>query len=131
VKFQTDTKNIQSKIPLTAMVEITEDLPSEMKIVCVELAEGATPLPEFIHPEKALYVFGPEDGSIPQEIVNQASEVVYVPTVGCMNLAASVNVLLYDRLAKSKLDIDHSQRILDSRDVKNRLKFKRADQPAT
>jgi hypothetical protein len=24
----------------------------------------------------------------------------YVPTVGCMNLAASVNVLLYDRLAK-------------------------------
>ncbi|AEH34804.1 TrmH family RNA methyltransferase [Vibrio anguillarum] len=131
VKFQTDTKNIQSKIPLTAMVEITQDLPSEIKIVCVELAEGATPLPEFIHPEKALYVFGPEDGSIPQEIVNQASEVVYIPTIGCMNLAASVNVLLYDRLAKSKLDIDHSQRILSSRDVKNRLKFKRADQPAT
>jgi tRNA(Leu) C34 or U34 (ribose-2'-O)-methylase TrmL len=26
--------------------------------------------------------------------------VVYVPTQGCMNLAASVNVILYDRLAK-------------------------------
>ncbi|MGL5390464.1 MAG: RNA methyltransferase, partial [Shewanella sp.] len=30
-----------------------------------------------------------------------ADAVVYVPTVGCMNLAASVNVLLYDRLAKA------------------------------
>ena len=27
-------------------------------------------------------------------------KVVYVPTQGCMNLAASVNVILYDRLAK-------------------------------
>jgi tRNA(Leu) C34 or U34 (ribose-2'-O)-methylase TrmL len=26
---------------------------------------------------------------------------VYIPTVGCMNLAATVNVVLYDRLAKS------------------------------
>jgi len=27
--------------------------------------------------------------------------VVYIPTVGCMNLAATVNVVLYDRLAKA------------------------------
>jgi tRNA(Leu) C34 or U34 (ribose-2'-O)-methylase TrmL len=26
---------------------------------------------------------------------------VYIPTVGCMNLAATVNVVLYDRLAKA------------------------------
>ncbi|CAH8205389.1 23S rRNA methyltransferase [Vibrio aestuarianus] len=125
VKFQTDTKNVKNRLPLTAMEDLTLDLPSDMKIVCVELAEGATPLPEFIHPDKAIYVFGPEDGSIPQAIVNKASDVVYVPTIGCMNLAASVNVLLYDRLAKANLDIDHSERIIKSRDVKNRLKFQR------
>jgi tRNA(Leu) C34 or U34 (ribose-2'-O)-methylase TrmL len=27
--------------------------------------------------------------------------VVYIPTVGCMNLAATVNVVLYDRMAKA------------------------------
>lgn len=124
-KLQTDTKNRQSSIPLMAVTEITDDLPSATKIVCVELAEGATPLPEFVHPPQALYVFGPEDGSIPQAIINQADEVVYVPTVGCMNLAASVNVLLYDRLAKANLDIDHQQQIITNRDVKNRLKFQR------
>jgi tRNA(Leu) C34 or U34 (ribose-2'-O)-methylase TrmL len=26
--------------------------------------------------------------------------VVYIPTTGCMNLAATVNVVLYDRLSK-------------------------------
>ena len=28
------------------------------------------------------------------------TETIYIPTQGCMNLAASVNVILYDRLAK-------------------------------
>ncbi|MBU0538004.1 MAG: 23S rRNA methyltransferase, partial [Gammaproteobacteria bacterium] len=28
--------------------------------------------------------------------------IVYIPTKGCMNLAATVNVVLYDRLAKGE-----------------------------
>ena len=89
-------------------------------LVCVELVEGATPLPEFTHPEDALYVFGPEDGSLPQSIVDAADAVVYGPTTGCMNLAATVNVLLYDRMAKCTTTFD-SQQVLSSRDTNNRL----------
>lgn len=120
-KFQTDTKNISSKIPLKATDDLTADLNDDVRIVCVELVEGATPLPEFEHPENALYIFGPEDGSIPQDIVSKAHAVVYVPTIGCMNLAATTNVLLYDRLAKSSTEINHQERILNSRDSNNRL----------
>ena len=69
--------------------------------VAVELVEGARPLPEYTHPDRALYIFGPEDGSLQQEILDWCgAEVVYIPTQGCMNLAATVNVVLYDRLAK-------------------------------
>jgi tRNA(Leu) C34 or U34 (ribose-2'-O)-methylase TrmL len=121
-KYHTDTKDMNSKIALHQVDFFTDQLPETMKIVCVELAEGATPLPEFKHPESAIYIFGPEDSSIPQEIINQSDAVVYVPTIGCMNLAATVNVLLYDRLAKSSQDIDHTQRIKQSRDVNNRLR---------
>jgi tRNA C32,U32 (ribose-2'-O)-methylase TrmJ len=61
-------------------------------------------------------------------VIDQADDVVYVPTVGCMNLAASVNVLLYDRLAKSlvkqdKLDTDNTL-IRKSRDTNNQSKVK-------
>ena len=101
VKFQTDTKKVANKIPLTSVDCLLDGLPEDMKVVCVELAEGAISLPEFQHPDKAIYVFGPEDGSITQQVADRADYVVYVPTVGCMNLAATVNVLLYDRLAKS------------------------------
>lgn len=124
-RYRTDTKNVQSKIPLTGVDCLYEALPADVKVVCVEFAEGATSLPDFVHPERALYVFGPEDGSIPQHVVDRADHVVYVPTVGCMNLAASVNVLLYDRLSKSD-HIPHSEELIkSSRDANNRLAVNR------
>jgi len=120
-KYSTDTKNINNSIPLTQVDDLLHDLPAGMRVVCVELAEGAVSLPSFVHPERAIYIFGPEDGSIPQQVIDKADAVVYVPTIGCMNLAATVNVVLYDRLAKSDLQIDDVERIKSSRDVNNRL----------
>ncbi|MCJ8339630.1 MAG: hypothetical protein MJK10_14265, partial [Pseudomonadales bacterium] len=87
--------------------------------------EGATPLPEFIHPENAIYVFGPEDSSVSQELVDRADAVVYVPTHGCMNLAASVNVLLYDRMAKASGTVFNDALIRSSRDINNNVKLKK------
>ncbi|MZI95510.1 TrmH family RNA methyltransferase [Vibrio sp. CAIM 722] len=126
MKFQTDTKKARQHIELVEMEDLTAGLADDVAIVCVELAVGATALPNFIHPQKAIYLFGPEDGSLPQDVVDKANHVVYVPTVGCMNLAATVNVLLYDRLAKTPRDIDDHQQVVASRDNKNRLKVKTA-----
>ena len=121
-KFNTDTKSITQSIPLTGVDSIMENIPAETKVVCVELAEGAIPLPQFEHPEQVIYVFGPEDGTIGQDVINRADAVVYIPTVGCMNLAATVNVLLYDRLAKSSSIIADDELIRKSRDTNNTVK---------
>lgn len=80
------------------------------------------PLPDYQHPDNALYIFGPEDGSIDQTIIDQADDVVYVPTIGCMNLSASVNVLLYDRLLKTGNYNSGNALIRNNRDTNNRLK---------
>lgn len=124
VKFQTDTQNSQERIQLVEMEDLTANVTDDVEIVCVELVVGATALPHFTHPENAIYVFGPEDGSLPQEMVDKAHHVVYVPTHGCMNLAATVNVVLYDRMAKTLGTIDDHQQVLANRDNKNRLKMK-------
>jgi hypothetical protein len=42
-----------------------------------------------------------------------------------MNLAAAVNVLLYDRLAKSPSDIQGDDFIRSSRDINNRLRVRK------
>ncbi|MGR5210931.1 RNA methyltransferase [Vibrio rotiferianus] len=124
VKFQTDTQNSQERIQLVEMEDLTANVADDVEIVCVELVVGAAALPHFTHPDKAIYVFGPEDGSLPQEMVDKAHHVVYVPTHGCMNLAATVNVVLYDRMAKTLGAIDDHQQVLANRDNKNRLKVK-------
>ncbi|MGB2146598.1 TrmH family RNA methyltransferase [Vibrio toranzoniae] len=123
-KFHTDTKSAARTIPLTGVESFLDNLELETQIVCVELAEGATPLPRFKHPENAIYIFGPEDGSISQDVADRADHVVYVPTVGCMNLAATVNVLLYDRLAKSDEMDESNELIKKSRDNRNHLLIK-------
>ncbi len=122
-RFHTDTQKAGQTIPLKGVEDLLTGLPKGMAVVCVDLIEGATPLPEFQHPAQALYIFGPEDGSIPQEVINKADHVVYVPTIGCMNLAASSNVLLYDRLAKSSNYQKGDALIRSSRDRNNNTKM--------
>jgi tRNA(Leu) C34 or U34 (ribose-2'-O)-methylase TrmL len=68
--------------------------------VAVDLVDGAESLPEFVHPHSAFYIFGPEDGTLGASILDWCPRRVMVPTRFCMNLAATVNVVLYDRLAK-------------------------------
>ena len=122
--FSTDTKNVHLNIAVTHVPTVIDPVKDKhLTTVAIELVEGATPLPLFEHPEEALYIFGPEDGSIEQDVVDQCDHVVYIPTVGCMNLAATVNVLLYDRLAKTAvMPIDDSI-IKTSRDTNNRTKI--------
>jgi tRNA(Leu) C34 or U34 (ribose-2'-O)-methylase TrmL len=130
LELKTDTANLSRKIgeniPLSATNCLIENATGNTKIICVEFAENAIPLPEYLHPDNALYIFGPEDGTITQDIINKADDVVYIPTIGCMNLAATVNVLLYDRLSKSSRAYDNNDLIRQSRDRNNNRKVKLA-----
>jgi tRNA(Leu) C34 or U34 (ribose-2'-O)-methylase TrmL len=69
--------------------------------VAVEVRENAEPLPWFEHPDKAVYVFGPEDGSLDRGILTACHRFVVIPSASCLNLAAAVNVILYDRISKA------------------------------
>jgi tRNA(Leu) C34 or U34 (ribose-2'-O)-methylase TrmL len=118
------SRDVSLSIPVNSVEDLLEAKSENMQLVCVEFAEGAIPLPSYQHPDEAFYVFGPEDGNLSQAIIDQADVVVYVPTQGCMNLAATVNVLLYDRLAKSSQLIADEELIRQSRDKNNNLKVK-------
>ena len=119
------SRKVSKDIALTGVENLIDDTPDDLDIVCIEFAENAIALPAYQHPRDALYIFGPEDGTISQNIIDRANAVVYVPTVGCMNLAATVNVVLYDRLAKSANELsslEGNQLIRQSRDINNSLK---------
>jgi tRNA(Leu) C34 or U34 (ribose-2'-O)-methylase TrmL len=138
LQLNPDTPNMSRKVsenvPLTEVTSLLDAVPGEMKIVCVELAENAIALPEYQHPENAFYIFGPEDNTISQPLIDRADAVVYVPTIGCMNLSAVVNIVLYDRMIKAMNDpvndsaqtFAGNELIRRSRDTNNRVKVKQS-----
>lgn len=72
--------------------------------VAVELRPQAEMLNRFVHPENAVYVFGPEDGSIPKAVVRHCHRFVVIPTRHCLNLAMAVAVVLYSRYDQRTVD---------------------------
>jgi tRNA(Leu) C34 or U34 (ribose-2'-O)-methylase TrmL len=73
--------------------------------VCVEIREGAEDLRDFVHPENALYVFGPEDGNVNKAARLNCHRFVRIPTADPgertpYNLAFCVGAVLLDRLTK-------------------------------
>lgn len=69
-------------------------------LVAVEFRDNAELLPYFVHPANAVYVFGPEDGSLPKIVLMKCRRFVIVPTKHCLNLATAVATILYDRACK-------------------------------
>jgi len=72
--------------------------------VAIELVPGAEPLPTFEHPENAVYVFGPEDGSIDAIMRKHCHRFVSIPAYHCTNLSMAVGLILYDRFTKTHAD---------------------------
>lgn len=93
-----DTVHSWAKVPTLVTLEL--QIPYDCIPVAVEVDQSATVLPDFAHPERALYVFGPEDGSLPAAVVARCPRKVVIPGAYCLNLAAAVSVVLYDRVAK-------------------------------
>jgi len=90
-------------VPVIQTDDLFGVLPFDCVPVAVEVFDDTTMLQDFEHPERAFYIFGPEDGGLSRRTIQRCRAVVTVPTRDCMNLAATVNVVLYDRMAKQSL----------------------------
>ena len=97
----TDTMKAYRHIPTQIVDDVFDAIPFDCVPVAVDLIEGARQLPSYKHPERAFYIFGAEDATLGKAITSRCRDIVVVPTRTCMNLAATVNVILYDRMAKT------------------------------
>ena len=95
-----DTMKHHRHAPLIRSDNLHDIVPYNCTPVAVDLIKEAIPLPEYQHPERAFYIFGAEDATLANRILSWCRDIVYIPTRRCMNLAATVNVVLYDRMSK-------------------------------
>lgn len=68
--------------------------------IAVELREGSEKLTNFEHPKNAVYVFGPEDGSVEKGLLVKCHRFIVIPSVHCLNLSNAVAITMYDRILK-------------------------------
>lgn len=73
-----------------------------VRVVAVErgLDRPVWTLGRFPHPERAVYVFGPEDGSVSPLTLARADATVEIPSRHPLNLALAVGIILGDRATR-------------------------------
>jgi tRNA(Leu) C34 or U34 (ribose-2'-O)-methylase TrmL len=99
-RSRTDTTAAYRHLPLIECDDLKLIIPHDATPVAVEITNNARDLTKYTHPRSAFYIFGPEDGSIPADTLVWCRDVVQIPSHHCLNLAAAVNVVLYDRMLK-------------------------------
>lgn len=104
-RASTDAAKIYRHLPLVSCENLHDVIPYDCVPVAVDILPSATSLKDYKHPERAFYVFGPEDSTLGRQVLDWCRDIVYIPTKGCMNLAATVNVVLYDRMVKQQKEI--------------------------
>lgn len=99
-RFPTDTMKAYKHIPTVEADDVFDALPHDCVPIAVDIIQGARSLINYVHPERAFYIFGAEDQTLGKRVTDRCRDIIMVPTSRCMNLAATANVILYDRLAK-------------------------------
>lgn len=102
IKSCTDTQKAWRHIPVVRTNDLKAVIPFGAVPIAVDLLDDAECLPDFKHPHAAFYIFGPEDGTLGERTLSWCPFRVQIPTRFCMNLAATVNVVLYDRMVKTQ-----------------------------
>ncbi len=100
-KLHTDPMRSFHHVPVIRSSNLLDAVPEGTSIVGIELSDDASTLMDFNHPERACYIFGPENGSIANDILDRCAHKVMIPTMASLNLGMTVNIVMYDRLAKA------------------------------
>ena len=99
-KALTDTQKAYRHIPFLQVDDLKSVIPYDCVPVAVDLIEGAHSIINYVHPERAFYIFGPEDGTLGSRVTDYCRDIIYIPTNQCLNLAMACHVVLYDRMQK-------------------------------
>lgn len=109
-KIVTDTEKAYRHIPVLRCEDEFDCIPYDCVPVAVEFLPHGISLVDFTHPERAYYIFGPEDGTLGRRVTDRCKFVVQIPSFYCLNLACATNVVLYDRMAKQLRRIEGNTR---------------------
>lgn len=98
-----DTVKAYRSIPLYEYINSEHFLnsrPLDCMLIGVEINERSRNITGYCHFERAIYLLGPEDGSLSPRLVDKCHSIVEIPSKQCLNVATAGSIIMYDRIAK-------------------------------
>lgn len=88
------------------MEEFQTTRPFDCPLIGIENIGKSTPLKNFKHPQRAIYLLGSESSGIPNCALSFCQEIVHVvvpetPARGVLNVSVAGSIVMYDRSIKS------------------------------
>ena len=102
-KQASDTPKSWKQIPLfnyETFEEFYKNIPYDCRLVGIELTDISTPISEFKHPERCIYLLGAEDSGLSKEAIEKCHELVVLPGDICLNVSVAGSLAIYDRISK-------------------------------
>ncbi len=97
--YDTDTSKTFKQVPYYEYDRPSQVMvPKNCAIVGVELTDDAVALPEFCHPNRAAYVFGPERGNLSDDMQHRCDYMIKIPSKFCLNVSIACAIVIYDRV---------------------------------
>jgi len=103
-----DTSNATNHIPLFHYKDWDDFLahrpehPDGIPLIGIELTDASESLEAFKHPERAMYLLGGEDRTLPPAICEACDHLLKFGSDYCLNVAMAGTVTLYDRHLKAQ-----------------------------
>lgn len=102
-KEASDVTHAWNKIPLYLYENFDSfysSLPYSTQLVAVEMSAKATPLSQFEHPQRAVYLLGCESTGLPEQVVSRCHKLIQLPGNFSLNVATTGSIVIYDRITK-------------------------------
>ena len=102
-----DTKKTWSKIPFFKYENFDhmyKSLPHSAQLIAAEMCDNSTPIRNFVHPRRAVYLLGAEDNGLPQKVLDRCHKLVQLPGESSMNVSVSGSILMFDRINKLEIE---------------------------
>jgi len=99
-----DVTSAWARIPLyhyPTIDELKAGLPHSTPLIGIEMSDHAIPLPQYQHPQRAVYLLGNEKNGLSEHQIRECHALVSLPGHFSLNVAVAGSIVIYDRIAKA------------------------------
>ncbi len=100
----TDTVKSYKNLPLFQYEDFDEfinTMSKDCKLIGIEIDDKSQNIVEYEHFQRSIYLLGSEGQGLTKQAIDHCHDIIYAPSMGCLNVSVTGSIVMYDRIAKT------------------------------